>query len=126
MGKVTARCPAGSASWGEIRRWRSWGGCWVFVRVQTPGTVPVFLLLLGSGVEDRSSTPSYLVPEKRTGALSLRLAWVMLLPCVIWVKPTRRSGQRCASGMSKLPGSSAHHRAAELEPQHWGLDVPPG
>lgn len=29
-------------------------------------------------------------------------------------------------GDEQIPGSSAHHRTAELEPQHWGLDVPPG
>ena len=69
-GKAAGRCPAGLALWGEIRRWRSWGGRWVVERVQTPGTVPLFLPgadLWGGGVWDRSYTPSRRVPQKHPG-----------------------------------------------------------
>lgn len=37
----------GLALWGETRRWRSRGRRWVVVRVQTPGTAPLFVLRAG-------------------------------------------------------------------------------
>lgn len=36
-------CPMGSTLWGEIGIEESWGGYWVVVRVQTPGTMSLFL-----------------------------------------------------------------------------------
>lgn len=65
----------------------------------------------------------------RTGALGLHLAWVMLS---LRGTSQTNAGIRAAPvilpclGDEQVPGSSAHQRAAELEPHHWGLDVPPG
>lgn len=104
MGKAAGRCPTGSALWSEIRRWRSQGGLWVVVRVQTPGTAPLVLwglTLVGCGTRFKPHPINCL-------ECSARILPGSYLACTIQGKPTG-SGlcwRSChASWMSKYLGA---------------------
>ena len=88
----------GLTLWGEIWRWRSWGGLWVVVRVQTPGTVPLFLLgagLVGWQGVGRELTPVLSSTQEAPGVGPECAACILpgsYLACVIQGKQTWGSG----------------------------------
>lgn len=125
-GKAAGRCPAGSASWGEIWRWRSWGShptrnCWA--------VSPMVFVVQWGGGQELNPVPLGTGEVCGTRAFSPYLAWVILSLCDTGrTNPGIRAVLVILAWLAdeQILESSAHHRATEPEAQHRGLDVPPG